>query len=83
MKSMSVLFLAAAGLALYLAGVGVEASGRSVLVSSSVSPETWRRACSFAGPDGMRTLVVEAHETCESSVGRELAAPVRQAVLAR
>jgi hypothetical protein len=83
MKSMSVLFLAAAGLALYLAGIGVEASGRTVLVSSSVSPETWRRACSFAGPDGLRTVEVEAHETCDSAGSRAPAGPVRQATLAR
>ncbi|MBX9758043.1 MAG: hypothetical protein K2Y29_04640 [Beijerinckiaceae bacterium] len=82
MKSMSLLFLAAAGLAFYLAGAGLEASGRNVLVSSSVSPETWRRACAYMGPRGMWKVEVDAQEACQASPESASDSLVRQARLA-
>ena len=82
MKSMPILFAAAAALALYLGGAGLGASGRSVLVSSAVSPETWMRACSYVGPGGLRKVEVDAGEACLSAPGPDPAALVRQARLA-
>lgn len=81
MKSMSFLFLAIAGLATYLAGAGLEASGRNVLVSSTVSPETWRRACSYMGPQGMWKIEVDAQAACERSPASAPDGMVRQARL--
>ena len=64
MKSMPFLFAAVIGLAFHVVGAGLGAQGTSFLVSSAVSPQTWMRSCSYAGPGGMAVVEIEASRAC-------------------
>lgn len=64
MKSMSLLFLAAASLALWAGAAGLRSSGAAVLLSQSVSAQSWTRTCAYATPEGLATIDVDAAQGC-------------------
>ena len=82
MKSMSLLFLLAACLALWAGAAGLESSGKSLLVSQSLSAQTWTRTCAYVAPGGVRTLAVDAADACPAVLPADAPADVQQAWLA-
>jgi hypothetical protein len=83
MKSMSLVFLAAFAAAMYVAGARSSSTGQTALVASSVSTESWRRACSYFGGQGIVVIEIDAAETCPAALPAVAERATRQASLAR
>lgn len=79
MKSLPVVIAAAVVVSLYGAGASQRWSGSQLLVSSSLSQETWVRTCTYSGADGLQSVEVNASKTCPSTSIHSLGAANQQA----
>ncbi len=67
MKSMPILVAAVVVVSLYAVGASQRLSSSQMLVSSSLSQQTWVRTCTYSGAEGLKSLEVDATQTCPST----------------